>query len=84
LLRNGNEEGRLIGGHTFGEVRASVQLAIIGEPSPMTMSPNRSPDPVLDADCSPARTSARTAGRIVSVNISVIRHSFSDAQATSE
>jgi MOSC domain-containing protein YiiM len=51
-------------------VRASTQLAIIDEPSPMTMSPNRLPDPVLEADPSPARTTARTEGRIVSLNIS--------------
>jgi hypothetical protein len=36
----------------------------------MTMPPTRLPDPVLDADLSPARTPARTAGRIVPVNIS--------------
>jgi hypothetical protein len=34
---------------------------MIGEPSPMTMPPNRLPDPVLDADLLPARAIARTA-----------------------
>jgi MOSC domain-containing protein YiiM len=51
-------------------VRASNELAIIGEPSPLTMLPNRLPDPVLDADLSPARATARAAGRIVYVNVS--------------
>jgi MOSC domain-containing protein YiiM len=36
----------------------------------MTMPPNRSPDPVLDADLSPARITARVAGRVAYVNVS--------------
>jgi MOSC domain-containing protein YiiM len=57
-------------GRTFGGVRESYELAIIDEPTPMMMPPNRLPDPVLDADLSPARATARTVGRIVSVNVS--------------
>jgi hypothetical protein len=60
----------LIGSRTIGGVRASSELAIIGEPSPVTMPPIRLPDPVLDDHVSPERASARTAGRVAPVNIS--------------
>jgi hypothetical protein len=50
-------------------VRESNQLAIIGEPSPVTMPPNHLFDPVLDDVVTPAQSDAQTAGRIVPVNV---------------
>jgi hypothetical protein len=72
-----------------GGVRARIRLAIIGEPSPVTMPPIRQPDPVLDAHSLPSRARVRATGRVVSVNVSSvgvpempIRGSFSDRDPT--
>lgn len=58
----------MTGGRTIGGVRASTPLAIIGETSRATMTPNRPPCSNLDAHVAPARTNARTVGRVASVS----------------
>jgi len=58
------------GGRAIGGVRASTPLAIIGETSRATMTPNRPPCSNLDAHVSPARASARAAGEVASVHVS--------------
>lgn len=52
----------MTGGWAIGGVRVSTPLAIIGETSRETMTPNRPPNSILDADVPPARISARTGG----------------------
>jgi hypothetical protein len=58
------------GGWTFGGVRASTPLAIIGETRRETMTPNRPPCSHLDAHAMPALTSARAVGRVAFVHVS--------------